>query len=91
MSTNALDETELAFALIDRLKIQFREELFQKYGLGEMDDTEEIFNQIARKKGCLMRGNMINYERTSRAIVDDFQSAKIGKFCLETPCEEYVK
>ena len=98
VSTNALDETELAFCLIDRLKKDFRGQFFEKYAIKDIEiedeqttETEAIFEQIARKKGCIMRGNMVDYERTSRAIVDDFQSAKIGKFCLETPKEDYVK
>ena len=58
----------------------------------EVMDTEEIFedpldtlNAIARKRGCLIRGGEIDYNRISVILLDEFRGGKIGKITLERP------
>ena len=39
---------------------------------------------IGRKRGCLMSGGNIDDEKTSKIILEDFRSGKMGKITLET-------
>lgn len=42
-------------------------------------------HQIALKRGCILPGKRIDYERTGKMVLDEFRSAKIGKITLEWP------
>ena len=58
--------------LIDRYKIE---------SLGESDlDTME---KIAFKRGFILPGKKIDYERTAKTVLDEFRSGKIGRITLE--------
>jgi len=49
------------------------------------DDPLENMDQIARKRGCIIRGGEIDYMRVAVMILDEFRSAKLGKISLEWP------
>lgn len=46
---------------------------------------EAIVNMdnIARKRGFIMSGKRIDYERTGRTVLDEFRGGKIGRITLE--------
>ena len=45
----------------------------------------ELFEQIGRNRGFLMRGGEINELRTAEMLLDEFRSASIGRISLERP------
>ena len=49
---------------------------------------EEIFEMIAKARGLLLRGGVIDSERTSSVLIDEFRAAKIGRVTLERPTED---
>ena len=40
---------------------------------------------LAMKRGCILPGKRIDYERTARLVLDEFRSGKIGRITLEQP------
>ena len=38
---------------------------------------------IGKKRGCIISGGQIDDEKTSRIILDDFRSGKIGNITIE--------
>ena len=64
--------------------------LEERYGItidGTME-TLEIMDQIAKKRGFVLRGQEIDYLRTAQAILNDFREGKLGRITLETPQEQ---
>ena len=49
----------------------------------EDDETLELMNIIARKRGAIISGGEIDYEKVSAIILNDFRSGKIAKITLE--------
>ncbi len=45
----------------------------------------EIFEEIAKKRGFILRGGELDYERCAKAILDDFRKGKLGKITLDMP------
>ena len=43
----------------------------------------EIFDIIGQKRGFLLRGGEINYDRAAAVILDEFRAAKIGRITLD--------
>ena len=81
-----LDVNELALELVGALDSQYGVRFREKYGIdAETTSPEEIMKKICIKKGCLLKGGEPDIERGSKAIVDDFRKARIGKMTLELP------
>ena len=40
---------------------------------------------IATKRGMIMRGGEINYERVSVMIMDEYRGGRLGRITLEMP------
>ena len=53
------------------------------------DGTIALMEAIARRRGFLLPGGRIDYERTARTVLDEFRSGKLGRITLERPpCKE---
>ncbi len=44
-----------------------------------------VMEEIARKRGFILSGKRIDYERTARTVLDEFRAGKIGHITLEQP------
>ena len=67
--------------------------------LGEGDESPETgypietdadaalanMHQMALKRGCILPGKRIDYERMGRLLLDEFRAARIGRITLEWP------
>lgn len=79
-----LDVASLALELISLLQRDYPELLAQRYKLEELPQTPlETMEAAARKRGCILPGKKIDYERIARVVLDEFRSGKIGKITLE--------
>ena len=91
-----LELTEIAYTLTKFLLENYRENLVQRYSLNEKQ-IEEILNQdqpeneniyeimqlIGKKRGAVASGGRIDDDKTSKIILDDFRSGKLGKITIE--------
>ena len=75
---------DLGFELIRVLGERYPQLLKERYRLDEVSD-EAIVNMdnIALKRGFIMSGKRIDYERTGRTVLDEFRGGKIGRITLE--------
>ncbi|MHB1152754.1 MAG: ribosome biogenesis GTPase YlqF [Eubacteriales bacterium] len=85
-----LDIEHIAIILCRRLRKLYPELLSERYKLdGESSfaglEDWELFELIGRKRGYLISGGEINYERTAVMLLDEFRGGKIGKITLERP------
>ena len=51
----------------------------------EPKETEEVLEEIARKRGALLPGGNINMQKISDIILNEFQSGKLGRITIELP------
>ncbi|NGT53417.1 ribosome biogenesis GTPase YlqF [Clostridium perfringens] len=81
-----MDTEELALKLVERLQETNPEELMTRYKLTELHENPlDNLDAIARKRGAIMSGNQIDYNRIAGIILDEFRDGKIGKISLEKP------
>ncbi len=52
---------------------------------GEQEAAVANMEAIAKKRGFLLPGRRIDYERTAKTLLDEFRAAQIGKITLELP------
>ena len=66
------------------LKVIAPDSFKEKYKLDSLDkDGLELFDDVCKKRGFLLRGGESNYTRCARAIIDDFRKGRIGKIILD--------
>ena len=75
---------DLAFELIKVLEKDYPDKLMARYGLEELSEqTIDNMDAIALKRGFIMSGKRIDYERTGRTVLDEFRGGKLGRISLE--------
>ena len=85
-----MDIEGLSAILVRRLRAAYPELLCARYKLGDpsvLDGPEdwEILEMIGKKRGFLVSGGEISYERTANMLLDEFRAGKIGRITLERP------
>ncbi len=78
---DVLQIEELVLSLISDLQKLYPSLLEEKYQIEDLQNKTpiELLDEIAEKKKCLLKGGEIDYERTAKAILDDFRKNRIGK------------
>ena len=81
-----LDLPTLALELIKVLRRDYPCLLLERYKLDdsclEYEDIE-LLDEICRRRGYILPGKRIDYDRAGKAILDEFRSGKIGRITLE--------
>ncbi len=81
------DLETLSCRLLDVLSKTRPQAITQRYKLESIDGMQgwEMLKLIGRKRGFLIKGGEINYERTAVMLCDEFRGGKLGKITLELP------
>ncbi|HIX15405.1 MAG TPA: ribosome biogenesis GTPase YlqF [Candidatus Hungatella pullicola] len=82
-----LNKDELAMELIAFLKDHYPNALPERYDTEEKAEAAEILSQIAKNRGCLVKGGEPDFEKAARLLIDDFRSGRLGRITLEFPEE----
>ena len=87
-----LDKSEIAYNLLKYLETNNKNELFLRYKLTDQefnsiihkdDKTLELMNLIAKKRGAIISGGEVDYEKIASIILNDFRTGKLGRITLE--------
>ena len=86
---DVIDLEELAARLMVLLWQRYPDKVKERYGIDcELDAPGwELLEAAGRKRGFLLARGEINMERMAKVLVDEFRSAKLGRFTLEEPEE----
>ena len=84
-----LNIDELALELIQYLRNAYPGTLEKRYQCEEAAEKEalQILEEVAKLRGCLIKGGELDYGKASRLLMDDFRSGKLGRITLEMPEE----
>lgn len=80
---DVLNMEELALQLIGVLREKYSGLLKARYGIEEEGTDLEVMEFIARARGCVKKGEELDYARTAGILFDDFRSGRIGRITLE--------
>ncbi|MCR5146831.1 MAG: ribosome biogenesis GTPase YlqF [Clostridia bacterium] len=91
-----LEKTEITYQLLRFLVNNYLSNVIERYKLDEnsvneilISDEEEnmkivtIMEDIAKKRGAILSGGRIDYEKVSGILLDEFRSGKIGRITIE--------
>ena len=81
-----MDIEELALKLIEKLQHDYPERLKARYKLTELsEDPLENMNNIGRKRGAVISGGQIDYNRVAVLLLDELRGGKLGAISFERP------
>ena len=76
-----LNKEEIATYIINFLAEYYPDVLVEKYHVEKNDDN--VFDIIGRKRGCLMKGNIVDYDKVYSLIIQDVKDGRIGKVTFD--------
>lgn len=84
-----MDTELLAMRLLDFLKVEKNPIFVERFKLQNepIEDIEsyELLELVGRKRGMLISGGEIDTERAAIMLLDEYRSAKLGKYTFELP------
>ncbi|MFQ9515476.1 MAG: ribosome biogenesis GTPase YlqF [Eubacterium sp.] len=83
MNDNILDVSEMAYQLIKLLNNIYPNAIKERYNIEGNEDPVQVMYQVAQVRGCKLKGNQPDLDKTSSIIMDDFRSGKLGKITLD--------
>ena len=89
-----MPKTDVAYSLLKFLYKNYKDEIILKYKLTEAEqnsiitkdqtyDILKLMDMIALKRGAIVSGGEIDYEKVANLILNDFRTGKIGRITLE--------
>lgn len=87
ISDEVVDKEGLALELLRILQKKYPSALEERYKIAVDPEAEplEIYENICRKRGFLLRGNDFDYTRCASVVLDEFRGGRIGRISLEEP------
>lgn len=83
-----LDTETLALKLVEKIISIDEGYLNNRYDIIAKNKTSlEVMEDIAKRRGCIIRGGEIDYTKVSHIILDEFRKGIIGNITLELPKE----
>ena len=81
------DLETLSCRLLEVLSKTRPQAIIERYKLDSIDNLQgwEILELIGKKRGFLIKGGEIDYERTAVMLCDEFRGGRLGKITLELP------
>lgn len=83
-----LDREELCLKLIEFLIERYPDKLKERYKLESVEKMPiEVYEDIGRKRGFLLKGGEIDYLRTAVTVLDEFKNGLIGRISFDRVCD----
>ena len=84
------DLENVAHLLLAALRRDHPERLRERFKFKEAlpETTEELMEAIGRKRGCLLKGGRIDFEKVQHILLTEFRMGKFGKISLDVPPTE---
>lgn len=90
---NALDEEEVSLELLKYLSKYYAPLLLERYKMDVEPEQyqawreEQWLENIAKRRGTILSGGRIDYQKAAEIVLTDFRSGSMGNITLELPHE----
>lgn len=88
VSEDAYDSEPLAMAYLAWMCRHYPLHLIRRYRLTEEEikqESPDVLAAIGRKRGCLLKGGAIDYDKVRRLLLAEFRSGKLGAVSFDEP------
>lgn len=76
---------EVACFILKYMFDNYQDFLFNRYGSFTLDeeDYSDVYELIGRKRGCIVKGNEVDYNKVSNIIIKDLREGYLGKVTFD--------
>ena len=78
-----LPKDEVACFIIEYMFNNYRSALEERYGVTNIDDYSDVYDVIGRRRGCVIRGNEVDYDKVSNLVIKDLQDGLLGRVTFD--------
>lgn len=89
--TGAIKDTilplqEIAAYGLKYLRAHYPDRIKERYNLTEIsEDIAKLFDDIGKKRGCIVSGGYVDWDRVAEIVLQEIRNAKLGPLSFETP------
>ncbi|MCM3652663.1 ribosome biogenesis GTPase YlqF [Metabacillus litoralis] len=81
-----LNLQEVTVFALNFLREHYPDRLKERFSIDELpNEVVQLFDEIGKKRGCIMPGGYIDYDKTSELVLREIRSDKLGRLSFETP------
>lgn len=86
---DVFNSDEVTMVLMETLAKVAPRALYEAYGIEDANQDPQILLDIAAKRrGCLLLGGAVDYDRVEMAVLGDFRNGRLGRITLDERPEE---
>lgn len=87
INDEAVDREQVVGVFLETMRTMYPDRLRERYKLdGDLPaEPMEILELIGRKRGCLVKGGIVDTEKAQRIVFTDFRGGKMGLVSLDLP------
>lgn len=74
---------EIAIHILNKLNDYYPNILKEIYKINNVDDIEETINIIGKNRGCIEKGNIVDYNKVYKLILKDVRDGKINNITFD--------
>ena len=74
---------ELALLLIAELQSRYPDSIKNRYQISPDAEPLQVLSGIARVRGCIKKGEELDYARAAGLLLEDFRSGRLGRITVE--------
>lgn len=83
INDNILDVSDMAYEFVKILNNSYENAIPNRFGVEKNDDSLKMLEEIAEVRGCKLKGNVLDLEKASSILLEEFRSGKLGKITLD--------
>ena len=87
ISDESYDMEKVVEVFLDTMRREYPERIRERYKLKEElpEEPRELLEALGRKRGCLLKGGIIDMEKAQHIVMNEFRAGKLGLVSLDTP------
>ena len=87
INDEAIDRELITEVFLDTMLELYPARISERYKItdGLPETALELLELIGKKRGCLMKGGVVDTEKAQRIVLTDFRSGKLGTISLDVP------
>ena len=76
---------KVACYILDTLYKKYENNLKERYGINsfDIDDVIPTYELIGKKRGCLIKGGEVDYDKVSSIIINDLREGRLGRVTFD--------
>ncbi len=83
---DVVDLETIAYFFIQYLSAHYPERVKERYDIEFEDEpADEIMDMICKRRGFILSGGRMNYERAATTIMDEYRNGLLGRISIESP------